>query len=383
MGRRKRIGLFFSYNEDWIGGSYYMLNLIEALKLLPPDEQPHVTIFYTEDKDVRSVQVLNYPGIEFERVKNVVHPIQKALNFLSRKVSRKRIFISRLHKKIPKNYFDALFPMPLYFDSSISKRLIYWIPDFQDVHLPQFFSDRGLAWRSFSRSYIANSNESVIFSSCDAQKDFNVLQPDSKVKQYVVPFAVTHPVYDTIDIEQLRTKYKLPPAYFFCPNQFWIHKNQLVILEAIKKIKDVFKEDIKVVFSGKEYDRRTGQSYFDELKKYVKKKGIENNVLFLGFIDREDQLAIMKNAVAVIQPSLFEGWSTVIEDAKSMNQNIIASNLNVNMEQLGDKAVFFDPRNSDSLANAIKDFKKTPVQFNYDISRLKFARDFLNVLNTL
>ncbi len=45
---------------------------------------------------------------------------------------------------------------------------------------------------------------------------------------------------------------------------------------------------------------------------------------FLGFIDRGEQLQLMKNSIAIVQPSLFEGWSTVVEDTKAMQScNII------------------------------------------------------------
>ena len=49
----------------------------------------------------------------------------------------------------------------------------------------------------------------------------------------------------------------------------------------------------------------------------------------------------MKNAKAIIQPSLFEGWSTVIEDARSLQVPVIATDLTVNIEQLGDKGKYF------------------------------------------
>ena len=37
-----------------------------------------------------------------------------------------------------------------------------------------------------------------------------------------------------------------------------------------------------------------------------------------------DQLRLMKESLGVIQPSLFEGWSTVIEDAKALNKKSIS-----------------------------------------------------------
>jgi len=33
----------------------------------------------------------------------------------------------------------------------------------------------------------------------------------------------------------------------------------------------------------------------------------------------------LQNAKAIIQPSYFEGWSTVIEDAKALNKYLIVS----------------------------------------------------------
>jgi hypothetical protein len=53
----------------------------------------------------------------------------------------------------------------------------------------------------------------------------------------------------------------------------------------------------------------------------------------------------MNHALAIIQPSLFEGWSTVVEDVKAMNQHIIVSDLNVHRDQLGVQAFYFNPNN--------------------------------------
>ncbi len=34
MAKRKRVGLVYSYNENWVAGSYYILNIIHALNTL-------------------------------------------------------------------------------------------------------------------------------------------------------------------------------------------------------------------------------------------------------------------------------------------------------------------------------------------------------------
>ena len=44
MVERKRIGVRFSYNENWIAGSYYILNIIHALNTLDVDKKPIIVV---------------------------------------------------------------------------------------------------------------------------------------------------------------------------------------------------------------------------------------------------------------------------------------------------------------------------------------------------
>ena len=90
------------------------------------------------------------------------------------------------------------------------------------------------------------------------------------------------------------------------------------------------------------------------LKGYIAEHNIGSYIRFLGFIDRAELLRLMKDATAVIQPSLFEGWSTVVEDAKAMAQTIILSSLDVHLEQAGDKALYFDPLDEHELARQME-----------------------------
>jgi hypothetical protein len=379
MGKRKRVGVFFSYNENWIGGTYYILNLIEALKLLPDHKQPALTVFYINRKDVKEVEKLNYPFIDFSELETKAPILKRVTRFFVRKIFKKEIFKYTLKKKYPRRYFDAIFPTPPQFDNILAKKTIYWIVDFQDAYLPNFFSNEELVSRKAMYLLIANSPETVVFSSFDALNDFEKFYPERRVTSHVLQFAVMHPDYTSIDIDQLKSKYGLPISYFFCPNQFWVHKNQKIILEAVTKLKYQYNKNIKVVFSGKAHDYRNGQ-YYDQLQKLITDNVIGENILILGFIDRKEQLQIMKNASAVIQSSLFEGWSTVVEDVKAMNQNIIVSDLRVHREQLKEKAVYFDPTDVDSLVEAILNFEKFSVDFAYDENRINFASKFLEII---
>jgi glycosyltransferase involved in cell wall biosynthesis len=94
-------------------------------------------------------------------------------------------------------------------------------------------------------------------------------------------------------------------------------------------------------------------------------EGLSANIRFLGFIDRAEQLALMQAAQAIVQPSLFEGWSTVVEDAKALGKFLILSDLPVHREQLAAPysaahAAFFDPHNPQTLADCIEQAWQNP-----------------------
>lgn len=68
-------------------------------------------------------------------------------------------------------------------------------------------------------------------------------------------------------------------------------------------------------------------------------------------MDRTEQLCIMKNAKFLVQPSLCEGWGTVLEDAKVLDKTVLLSDIPVHQEQKNAKCRLFDPHNPVELAN--------------------------------
>lgn len=381
---RKRIGLIFSYSESWIAGAYYILNLIESLHTLPEEEKPEICVFSGKEEDFEVVKKTAYPFLKFKILRGGYYSyeytfFQRLLNKISLKLTKKQVFDKR-----PKNDdLEICFPNPegYYFEHLHSNKKIYWIPDFQEHHLPSFFSENEIISRKALQENLVKQNKKIVFSSQDAQKDFFQFYPDAKNKTFVLNFAVSHPNYQHLAIESLLNKFQLPQTFFFSPNQFWAHKNQIVILKALKVLKD---KGIPcfVAFSGKEQDYRN-PDYFKNLQNYVSENKLSDCVAFLGFIDREEQLQLMKNAISVIQPSLFEGWSTVVEDCKAMNQFVVLSNLNVHQEQLKKNVLFFNPLDENDLAeklSLILNNKPEILHEDYSLNVKKFAQDFMNIV---
>jgi len=384
MVTRKCIGILYSYNSNWIGGSYYIQNLIQAIKSLPDEERPELKIICRRKDDFDSIREIFYP---YAQVFTLQYSIPaRILNRVTEVFFRKG-FVDQYYLKGIEAIFPAslLLNFPPYFRKKIERqksiKWISWIPDFQERYYPEFFDQADIQKRNAVYEGIARSTSSLILSSYAALKDFKKFYAAATCKVRVLHFAVTHPTLPLEKYAALKIKYKLPDSYFFVPNQFWKHKNHMIICKALKALKELGKE-INVVFSGKEADYRN-PGYVESVKDFIRTEGLTNQTRFLGFIPREDQLIIMKNADAVIQPSLFEGWSTVVEDAKALNVFLILSDISTHREQLHTNCSFFNPQNVDELVSTILDFEKAgdfPFE-NYKQSIDTFGKDFLQIVN--
>ncbi len=86
---------------------------------------------------------------------------------------------------------------------------------------------------------------------------------------------------------------------------------------------------------------------------------------FLGHIPKADQIAIMKDSLAVIQPTLFEGGTGggSVYDAISLGVPAILSDIPVNREIENEKNIFYFNSESDTdLAEKILDFLKRDIK---------------------
>ena len=377
MAERKQITLLYQYDDNWIGGTYYILNIIRALNTLDDIEKPYLQIIYNSDKSINLIKELNYPFIEFYYFSPKYTIVERIIN----KVCLETIGRGVLRKKITIEKIKNLYPINLSIDTSNIENFYFWIPDFQEWFLPELFSKREIKYRKKLQKYLVKNNYPIVFSSNNALTDFNRFYPHNKNKKEVLRFvSIVDNNYSKIDIISLKRKFEINMDYFIVPNQFWKHKNHRIIIEAAKVLKERNVEFL-IVFTGKEFDHRN-PNYTEDLKKDIKKNGLVNNFKFLGFIDRDEQLQLMKNSVAIVQPSLFEGWSTVVEDTKALNHVIILSDIPLHREQIKDNCIFFDPLDKMALTDKLLyALNNNLVNGKFDVHKdqLHFAKKIISI----
>lgn len=376
---KKRIGLLVLGGYDWVGGLYYVLNLIKSLSHLPEHQKPEIVAFWGNDIARANLKEIVYPYL-------TLAPYNKTqLSRMANKALQLTLKQDLRIKQLGKDYnLDCIYPYNYALSSSGSAKLIAWFPDFQHKFLPHLFSSKEIKEREEYLDSIQSKIGHIVFSSEDARSHYEKFYPESQLKLYTLPFVSNINKDQLLKKEEVCRKYKIESDYFMVANQFWEHKNHLVVLEAVRKLREAG-TNILMIFTGKEEDHRN-PNYFTKIKTFVEDHVLEKQLKFLGFIDRIDQLSLLNNAKAIVQPSTFEGWGTVVEDAKTLNKQVIASNIPVHHEQLSDNAYFFEPSDSSALASILDQLQKgrLPNNNHYQPAEsrtLQFAETFLKIIS--
>ena len=370
-----RAGFIGTVSKEWMGGLNYFKNLLFAIKSLS-NKELEVYVFVGEKTDIKIKKM-------FRRYATVIEDSlfdRKSLKWFFMKIETK-IFKTNyfLESILKKNSIEILSHSFLTRFKHI--KTINWIPDFQHIHLPKMFSKEEVVERNKTFLHVIKQSDMIVVSSYDALKDLKKFAPGHEKKVKVLHF-VSQPSYkyhrmNKDDEDKLVEKYNIKDSFYYIPNQFWKHKNHMIVLEAIKLLKQD-NININLICTGHLTDYRN-KNHINNIKIFIDENNLNDNIKLLGLVDYDDVFGLIKISRAVINPSLFEGWSSTVEECKSVGKKMILSNLIVHKEQYPD-AIFFDRYDVNSLKNVLKNCKDE--KSNYDEKTLsdrtrKFANTYV------
>jgi glycosyltransferase involved in cell wall biosynthesis len=373
--KRLKIGILFNFSPKWMGGVVYIINLIKTLAFLDDKDKPEIILFYRPDLR-QYLEQINYPYLSLSEWQ--FPSVYKG--YLQSWVFRKNIFVDEILKQYA---LDGLYPLHDYpVKTKINTRLVSWYADLQHEYYPEFFTWKKIIERNTRIRFMLKNTKDLVVSSQSVADDFaRFFRLGNGMKLHIFHFASVIDDFSELDINSLQEKYKLPEKYFIISNQFHPHKNHIVLLKALVILKEK-KPDIHLAMTGR-FPDASHSPYMQELHSIINENNLQSQISMMGIIPRNEQLLLMKYAQAVLQPSLFEGWSTVIEDAISLQAPVIASSLSVNIEQLGPKGHYFESHDDAQLAEILYNFPsrnlKDRFYEDYNDRIRKAAQLFINI----
>jgi len=338
-----RVGFVIERNtEQWTGGVSYYSNLFGALYGVS-DRTIEPVVLIGSDTEV--TRVVDRLPVEVIRA-SVLD--QSGAMSLARRGLRRLLTHDRLLEALLVKHRVAVLSHSGWLGERSTLPAIGWIPDLQHVHYPEFFSATEIAIRDRLFSAQCRLCDRVLVSSESAMKELSKRDPACTTKARVLRFVARSPGDAPAAAGDGAAE---GGNYFYLPNQFWVHKNHRLVIEAARLLKASGRH-VRVLATGQTADYRHPGLY-ESLCDAIREAGLADSFILLGLVPRNDVGRLMRHAVAVINPSLYEGWSTTVEEAKSLGKRMILSDIPVHREQAPADGVYFDPHKPAELADVL------------------------------
>lgn len=344
-----RVGFVFAFQDrGWLGGISYYRNLLWAIALLEARRIEPI-IFTGERTPADLLEGLPPFRVVRTALLDDRHPSRLARQAWFRATGRDAWFERRLARE---GVAVLSHHRPLGRRSRVPT--LGWIPDFQHLHLPELFTADDIAQRERLFEGICRGSARILVSSHHARGDLQRRHPADAARARVLQFVAsldTDAGAQATAVPELERRYGFSGPYFHLPNQLWVHKNHRVAIEALRVLKERGQR-ATVLATGNTLDPRNPE-YCSQLQHSIAQAGLEDSFRILGVVPYADLLGLMRGAVALINPSRFEGWSTTVEEAKSLDKRILLSDIPVHREQAPARGSYFAPDDAEALADGI------------------------------
>lgn len=166
-----------------------------------------------------------------------------------------------------------------------------------------------------------------------------------------------HVVYQTCDesfeqnftplqIKTIREKHNLPEQFILYVGSITERKNVLSLVQAYNRVRSTITMPLVIVGRGSEYLQKTQQ--------YIEQENLQQTVLLRHSIENCDLPAIYQASYCFVYPSKYEGFGIPLVEALKSKTPIITSNASCLPEVTQNAALYVNPNNIESIANALE-----------------------------
>lgn len=138
-------------------------------------------------------------------------------------------------------------------------------------------------------------------------------------------------------------RYEAGYPYLLCVSNRKPHKNELRLIEAFSRAQ--IDPRVRLLFTG---------GARDELNSAIRRCGVAGRIGFLGRIEEERLPSLYRGSLALVFPSLYEGFGLPVLEAMACGTPVLTSGVASLPEVAGGAALLVDPLSIDEIAAGIK-----------------------------
>ncbi len=173
--------------------------------------------------------------------------------------------------------------------------------------------------------------------------------PDVKDKIIITHEGVDQRFHLTNNVKFTNKQFKSKQLIY--TGSLYPHKNINLILQALTQLPEY---KLKIIGNR--------SVFLSKIEDQVKQLNIENQVKFTGFLSDKELIKEYQQSLALIQPSLSEGFGLTGLEALTVGLPILISDIPIFQEIYKDIPLYFDPNSIKSFIIALKNLKKKRAQ---------------------
>ena len=229
---------------------------------------------------------------------------------------------------------------------------ILTIQDLQHLHYPEFFAKAD--WEDRERLYRESAARArhIICGSEFTRRDVNArygVPLERMTTIWNIPSSAVWREIAPGRRRELLDAMGVTGRFLFYPAHCWPHKNHARLLQAVGSIAGELPGDMSVVLTGGPFPAEHPAAVL------MRERQDGARVRHLGYRSPLEVRALFQDCVALVFPSLFEGFGMPVAEAIIAGKPVACSNVTSLPEIGGDAAVMFDPLDVREMAARILD----------------------------
>ena len=227
--------------------------------------------------------------------------------------------------------------------------MVVSVHDVSFKRYPEFFS-----WRDrllFSSLLPASLRRAagILTLSSHSRDELRQFYPGLRAPIHVVPGAPGHlfrPV-SAAAADSALVRHGLRRPFLLAVGSVQPRKNLVRLVEAYSVIRRTH-PDVQLVIVG------PGGFRSAWVQRTIVDRGLSESIRLLGYVSEEDLVALYNAAIALVYPSVYEGFGLPVVEAMACGRPVIASNTSSLPEVAGDAALLIDPLDVSALHAAME-----------------------------